>query len=229
MGRDFIAETQKKQILDTKGCPRSALWVANIWTLDKDRFLTWFSFFLLSIQQRKICHCPNLLMYSACIYICILIYTLGMVSSTHHRSMSEEKYAPDRWMVISFLCESESLKTLIKVRTLPVPKVRLNFSVFPTIVQAGQKSSDQIKVKPKWAWPRWPWWPCSSSSFLPLGNPCQLCTRGAATRAGEHFENNFSETMWILKQVSWSTWGLRRRICDLQSFESGGKTIFKTE
>ena len=70
-------------------------------------------------------------MYSACIYICILIYTLGMVSSTHHRSMSEEKYAPDRWMVISFLCESESLKTLIKVRTLPVSKGKIELQCLP--------------------------------------------------------------------------------------------------
>ena len=54
-----------------------------------------------------------------------------MVSSTHHHSVSEEKYAPDRWMVISFLCESESLKTLIKVRTLPVSKGKIELQCLP--------------------------------------------------------------------------------------------------
>ena len=54
-----------------------------------------------------------------------------MVSPTHHRSMSEEKYAPDLWRVISFLCESESLKTLIKVRTLPVSKGRIELQCLP--------------------------------------------------------------------------------------------------
>ena len=54
-----------------------------------------------------------------------------MVSPTHHCSMSEEKYAPDRWRVISFLCESESLKTLIKVRTLPVSKGKIELQCLP--------------------------------------------------------------------------------------------------